>query len=71
MEPSVLAVLLGLGLAFVSQTVLGWMKLTALETKLKHCCDDIRELQVIHPRKANPGGRSHLESNEHPHQQGG
>lgn len=70
MEPSVLAALLGLGLAFVSQTVLGWMKLTALETKLRDCCDDIKELQVIHPRKTNPGGRSHLESDEHLHQLG-
>ncbi len=49
----------GLTLAFATQTVLGWMKITSLQVDVKGLRNDMGELQNLHPRKGNPGERLH------------
>ena len=49
----------GMVLAFATQTVAGWMKITSLQRDVGSLADDIQELQVLHPRQGNPGRRVH------------
>lgn len=53
-----------LALAFVTQTILGWMKITSLEGKVKGLQAGIEELQDIHPRRGNPGPLSHTKGDQ-------
>ena len=59
----------GVALAFVSQTVIGWMKITSLEGKVQRLGDDVKDLDAdfdrLHPRQSNPGHRSHLPGDQH------
>ncbi len=49
----------GIILAFATQTVIGWMKLTSLQRDVGGLRGDMDELQVLHPRQGNPGSRIH------------
>ena len=64
-DPYVAPVLVGLVMAFVTQGVAVWMRGAKLETKVTRICEDMKELQELHPRQSNPGHRSHLEGAEH------
>ncbi len=59
----------GLALAFATQTVVGWMKITSLEGKVQRLGEDVKGLDKdfdrLHPRQSNPGHRTHLEGTEH------
>ena len=62
--------LVGIALAFVSQTVIGWMKLTSLEGSVKGLRADMKEMQDLHPRQQNPGHREHAKGDQHPEERG-
>ena len=49
----------GIILAFATQTIAGWMKITSLQRDVGSLSDDVQELQVLHPRQGNPGQRMH------------
>ena len=59
----------GLALAFATQTVVGWMKITSLEEKVERLGEDVKDLDAdfdrLHPRQANPGHREHLPGDRH------
>ena len=57
--------LVGLVIAFVGQTVGGWIAIAGLMKTVKNACDDIQELQNLHPRQANPGKRAHVAGEDH------
>lgn len=52
-------VLGALVLGFVTQTLIGWNRLTALERDLRGVRGSLEELIDLHPRQGNPGGLSH------------
>ena len=52
-------ILVGLVLAFVTQAVASWVGIAGLKTEITGLCDDMKELQELHPRKGNPGERRH------------
>lgn len=52
-------ILIGLTLAFVTQAVTSWMMNAAVKQQVMGLAADIKELQGLHPRHNNPGGRTH------------
>jgi hypothetical protein len=42
-------------LGFISQTLVGWNRLTKAERDMHAMAEDIRELIGLHPRSGNPG----------------
>lgn len=55
----------GIVLAFATQTIAGWMKLTSLQRDVGGLHEDVVELQVLHPRQGNPGHRGHEPQQRH------
>ncbi|KKM56506.1 hypothetical protein LCGC14_1551520 [marine sediment metagenome] len=56
------ALLGALTLAFVGQSILGWMKISRLEDTVKKLDKDFDRL---HPRQKNPGHRMHKQGDQH------
>ena len=66
-QQAIFAILAGFALFLLTQTVVGWMRLTRIETRQEQHWHLLKELLELHPRKSNPGHLTHVQGDRHPH----